>query len=782
MLWWKLRRLRASNATTRRCSAVALGATLDRRAIGPLVSALGDENVEVRRAAADALTRIDPHWAESPAAKPATVALLPALAADDLDRRRDVARVLGALGDRRATTALVAALTDAPGSVHSGESSFDYYPVQSAAATALAEIEGQAAVEPLLEITRRTPRDWSAIRAAVGALGQLDNQSAIKPLIQLLTEDPPPNARDAIAQTLAHLDDQSAAVPLAQTLAYSWSVPVIEALERWADPATIEPLVQAGRVGSRQAVALLTKLAPAAACQLLPALNASSRIDVAVMLMNAGHVEALTVLMEALRTLEEHTDAIRSAQAALPALETFFERHSSEMADDLLREASDLPNVVIRGIEEGCGYYGGGSYHETKIDTSRIRQLARQELIRRDPVASACSAGNWEAVAGLGETALPALFWLLTIAEKAQRPKIVRVIGRIGGPQALGPSLEALRDDDAAVRTAGAHALARLKEPSTAEALVVALQDQHKDVRLAAARALPELGSAAIQALKPALKSKHQEIRRTAMEVLAQISDPARSELLAQGLLDPDASVRKVAREALGTLGEPAIPALRDVLHASNWAAVEAASELLAQLGWKPSDAEDRDRFSIGRREFSRASSDVLLSLAADLRYRDEIALELGKRREPRALDRLLARLDGGCTRAEVEALGLMADPRAVQPLIDFLRRNWDTGVGEEAARALGRIGDIRAADALIEALGRSPLGGAMPILVKWLEAKPAGFSDAQLRLLAVRQTILVGTGEMICSTGHEVMRERETSPRLSQLARQELRRRGLEA
>jgi HEAT repeat protein len=539
---------------------------------------------------------------------------------------------------------------------------------------------------------------------------------------------------------------------------------VAEALEKWADPATVEPLIHAAAAGSREAVALLTKLEPDAACRALPCLKGADRIAAAVALLQAGRAEALPAALDGLRHLDEHKDTLESCQAALPELESFFERHAFEAADAVLRDASDLSSVVITRIAEGCGYYGGGGSYETKVDTSRIRQLARQELIRRDPVASACAAGEWETVIGFGEAALPALTWLLTISEKTQWPKIVRAIGRIGGPQATGLVLEALRDVDADVRAAAAHALARLKEPSTADALVVALQDRHKDVRLAASKALSALGPPAIPSLKPALGNKDHAIRRAAMEVLARFVDPAGSELLAKGLRDSDAGVRKLACEALVAIGKPAIPALQTVLRASNRAAVAVASEILARLGWNPSDPKDRDRFAIGQRQFQQASSDALLALAAEPQDRDAIA-----------------RLDGACTVAEVEALGLMADTRAVEPLIALLRQSRDSRTGEEAAAALGRIGDIRAVDALIAAIDSKAVGRAMGALIKLLETKAADFSEPQLRTLAGRVTITIGTGQMICATGVEESRSVECSPRLSQLARQELLRRGLE-
>ena len=255
MLWWTLRRLKSGDAATRRRSAAALGANRDPRAIGPLVAALVDESGGVRKAAGESLDRIDQQWTKSPAAKAAVVTLLPALEAGDFERRRAAARALGAIGDRQAAVALVKALRDNPSAMDVGQPGPHVYysSVQVEAAAALAQIEGFAAVGPLVEVIRRTPREWGAIRAAAAELGRLGDRLAVKPLADLLEEGPAPIACDDIALALARLGDPSAAVPLAKTLLHRTDPPlanVMDALEKWADPATIAPLTEAAMSGS----------------------------------------------------------------------------------------------------------------------------------------------------------------------------------------------------------------------------------------------------------------------------------------------------------------------------------------------------------------------------------------------------------------------------------------------------------------------------------------------------------------------------------------------------
>jgi HEAT repeat protein len=83
-------------------------------------------------------------------------------------------------------------------------------------------------------------------------------------------------------------------------------------------------------------------------------------------------------------------------------------------------------------------------------------------------------------------------------------------------------------------------------------------------------------------------------------------------------------------------------------------------------------------------------------------------ARELGFLKDPRAVERLLARVTDGAENANVigeaiHALGEIGDRRAVEPLVQVLRtRSWGSGLPEVTARALGKLDDPRAVDVLL--------------------------------------------------------------------------------
>lgn len=141
----------AKTATERGGAAETLGRIGDSRAVGPLIRALSDPNMVVRRFAMAALLRLG------------AMNAVPAIVRRLEDRSGGVrvlaAHVLGALSDPRAVPALIGALRDA-----------QWY-VRQAAATALGSIGDLRAVGAL-EVATRDSRKAVA-RAAAAALRSL---------------------------------------------------------------------------------------------------------------------------------------------------------------------------------------------------------------------------------------------------------------------------------------------------------------------------------------------------------------------------------------------------------------------------------------------------------------------------------------------------------------------------------------------------------------------------------------------------------------------------------
>jgi hypothetical protein len=113
-------------------------------------------------------------------------------------------------------------------------------------------------------------------------------------------------------------------------------------------------------------------------------------------------------------------------------------------------------------------------------------------------------------------------------------------------------------------------------------------------------------------------------------------------------------------------------------------------------LGLAPAGYGQTDRVSQLIDELKDTDSDA----------RRNAALELGKIKDPRAAEPLIAALHDASPYVRMnavealEALGKIDDPRAVEPLIADLN-NRDSQVRQMAAEALGKINDPRAVEAL---------------------------------------------------------------------------------
>jgi vesicle coat complex subunit len=149
--------LKDEDGDVRRAAAGALGELKDPRAVEPLISALKDENVSVREAAAASLEEINPKWRETEEAK------------------RKVPEFISALKDENSVVRMVAVW-------------------------ALGELKDPRAVEPLISALKDENRDVR--RVAAGALGELKDPRAVEPLISALKDENGSVRRAAAASLL----------------------------------------------------------------------------------------------------------------------------------------------------------------------------------------------------------------------------------------------------------------------------------------------------------------------------------------------------------------------------------------------------------------------------------------------------------------------------------------------------------------------------------------------------------------------------------------------------
>jgi len=182
-------------------------------ALEPLVEALTDLNVAIRRRAATALGKVGDPAAVGP--------LIEALRDKDVYVKDNAALALGIIGDPSACEALVEALRDcvwdaAKALIQIGEASIaplskalgDHaVAVRARAANALIEICGVRAVEPLAGALRN--ESWGVRKSAVDSLLKIDDPSAIEPLIEALN-DPYWAVRSSAAEALGNIGDPRA--------------------------------------------------------------------------------------------------------------------------------------------------------------------------------------------------------------------------------------------------------------------------------------------------------------------------------------------------------------------------------------------------------------------------------------------------------------------------------------------------------------------------------------------------------------------------------------------
>jgi len=182
--------LKDEDGDVREAAVMALGELKDPRAVEPLISALEDEYGNVRLKAAKVLEKINPKWRETEEAKRKVPEFISGLKDEDGSVRWNAAAALGELKDPRAVEPLISALKD------------EYSMVRLKAVMALGELKDPRAVEPFISALK--DEDGGVRSAAARALGELKDPRAVEPLISAL-EDEYGNVRSTAAASLLEI-------------------------------------------------------------------------------------------------------------------------------------------------------------------------------------------------------------------------------------------------------------------------------------------------------------------------------------------------------------------------------------------------------------------------------------------------------------------------------------------------------------------------------------------------------------------------------------------------
>ena len=263
------------------------------------------------------------------------------------------------------------------------------------------------------------------------------------------------------------------------------------------------------------------------------------------------------------------------------------------------------------------------------------------------------------------------------------------------GAPAVEPLLVIVQRREHGVAMEAAAALGALKEPRAAEPIAELLMDKEfytRSVKREIAQSLAKLGSPAIDPLVKALNDEDDDVRQAAAQALSLIKDPRVIDVLFGALKDADSSVR------------------------------ETAAATLDQIGVTPRSEQEKALYFAAKKEWQKCiglGKSAVDALVARLREpHSNISIEaadaLGVIKDPAAVEPLINVLQdksgSGLDRAHVAAaLGELRDTRSVEPLLAVLREEyseaWGVDLRVQAVTALGKIHDSRAVEPLVALL-----------------------------------------------------------------------------
>lgn len=293
-----------------------------------------------------------------------------------------------------------------------------------------------------------------------------------------------------------------------------------------------------------------------------------------------------------------------------------------------------------------------------------VSELIHEEDWRRMRATAACLSG--------GPRAVHALVHALETGAQTLKIEAAGMLARVKDPQAGVALVGLLRDQDDAVRKAGATALEQMAgvlNEETASALVRLLYESKDEGTRQLVTQLLGVTPHAIAPLAELLKHPDVEAQVTAATILEHLLDPRSADAFIDAMGSP--AVRDIAVRTLKKLG-----AIRE--------RVDQAFNDLREVEGASEREEARMAAVIGLLGIGRPMVEILIEYLQD---EDWLVRE-----------------------AAADLLGKIGDVRAVEPLMERMKADKDTGVKELALKSLGLIGDARPVELYIEAIPIRPL------------------------------------------------------------------------
>lgn len=211
-----------------------------------------------------------------------------------------------------------------------------------------------------------------------------------------------------------------------------------------------------------------------------------------------------------------------------------------------------------------------------------IGLLDTQRWTRRRTVA--------EAMQRLGPVAEDAVLGALEHPNPDVRYWLCRILGGIGGNDAVEALRRHVADDEQAVRAAAVSALGKIGSHRAIEYLKEILGEGPGDVRVQSVEVLGVLGKDACDVLAECLDDEAWMVRDRAAACLARIGREALP-VLTKARLTGNENVRVHAVKALGQMGNDAVPQLTAALEDSSPAVRKKAADCLARCSWEILDS-----------------------------------------------------------------------------------------------------------------------------------------------------------------------------------------------
>jgi len=488
-------------------------------------------------------------------------------------------------------------------------------------------------------------------------------------------------------------------------------------------------------------------------------------VEAAAALGKLGSPRAVPVLIAAFKDRDDYIrwaagDALaRIGKPAVEPLITALRDPLPTARDQAIRALGQIGAVAIpplvqalrsplRLVRETAATALGGIAAEESV-TALLRALEDRELGVRDHAT--------QALIKVGKLAVPGLLHVLSHAKPDVRQRAGAALEKLGREPmtetyirpiahgkwkdmeqltaaALDPLVEALADPSKEKRFIAVRTLANVGDERAVGGLIQALCDDEREVRETAVQALVKMGAAVVEPLLAVFAQGRPRVRPRVAAVLGYIGDGRSRATLLAALTDGDPGVRCAAAEALAVFKDASLE-----------------GPLLAAL----QDADVRVRFNaVGSLRQISASPAVVASLLA-----------------------VLADEDSATRKRAAQALGNIAGPEAVAPLLALLRR--ETSGRLEIALAVAKIDAVQGVRPLLTVAVDDPgdAAEAVAILTELLQAAAAEIAPADLEAVAELPRRLEAAR---AAAGKGLVQQAVDAAPVAELAAAELIRRGL--